>query len=658
MKTCKHIILSLILSAVVIAASAPFAYAAPMYNDVTESHPAYDSIVKIAQKGILVSDAAGNYRPDDLIDKFETVKILASLSGYKQIDYTDTEKDFYDRSYEKNKSLISQYGKNFKKWNTSADREIAFLIEKEILTPEDLNQFVVLRNGEEAMRALSREEAMVYMVKIMNRKTQALSAVNLYEFADDLRIAAQYKPYVYYMKNTGLIKPDDENNFNPKKAVTRADMAVLLDSVISSMDNLDPDNRTETELRTDAPEVPTGPSVIESVSGVFDRAFESESGNGIQIIGYDGEKLLYKTTPAVIVYIDGFLKTVSDLSQGMRLVAVLNNLTVIEIKAESRLQTVSGAETGSPGTAEMPAGPVQLSVVEGSVLSVSTDSIAKTVTIEVRAINQNGQVITDIKSYAVQENCPITRGDAAQALSDIRMGDIIRAEVYGANVYSICLEEKYRSIEGKILQKKQKDNMYTLVVADTTGTVYELRIEDDAYITRGESPITRDMLRTGDSVSIRTEYDKIIDIKATGSRSYIIGTVESFRADRDGTFISVYAANALVEYPVVVQSADISLIYIGAKVKIILDSSEILSLTVLPDGAAKPSITGVITLKSNHSVTLRDTKGQIWDMRINSETAIINASTGELMTAADLSEGMLAYAYHKNNLASFITVIP
>ena len=307
--------------------------AALLYNDVPADHPAYGSIARIAQKGILVGDTSGNYRPDDFIDKFETAKILANLAGYKLIEFTEAEKLYFERSYEANKDLISQYGSRFKKWNAATDREIAFLIEKDILTPEDLNQFVVLRDGEEAVRALSREEAMVYIVKLLGKKDEALSAANLFNYADDIKITAAYKPYVYYMKNAGLTEETENSGFNPKQAVARAEMAVLLDKAIVFKDNAPVTGLVEPPP---ADEPQADPSAkTEAVTGVFDKLFEAETGYAMQIVTDGGVKELYKISAMASVKIDGFRSDLSGLTEGMPLKIVLNNFYVMEIDAGS-----------------------------------------------------------------------------------------------------------------------------------------------------------------------------------------------------------------------------------------------------------------------------------------------------------------------------------
>ena len=418
MKICIKKLLYILLTVLFPLFSPAAIRAALLYNDVPADHPAYGPIARIAQKGILVGDTSGNYRPDDYIDKFDAAKILANLAGYKLIEFTEAEKLYYERAYEANKELISQYGKRFKKWNAAADREIAFLIEKDILTPEDLNQFVVLRDGEEAVRALSNEEAMVYLVKLMGKKSEALSAANLFAYADDIKITAAYKPYVYYMKNAGLTEDSDDNDFNPKQAVTRADMAVLLDKAIIFWGDAADVVQSEPPP-TDEP--PTGLSAApEIITGVFDKLFESETGYAMQIIKEDGVKELYKISAIAAVKINGVRGELSGLTQGAPLKILLNNLYVMEIDAGTADFTadLTAGDDEKTETGAGNAGPY----VDGVV-----DEIRRNLTSAFIRLNTNGA----LTNYTVNNK--------TVDLSQINPGARVRMFLEAGTVYAVSV---------------------------------------------------------------------------------------------------------------------------------------------------------------------------------------------------------------------------
>ena len=644
----KYFTLPLIACLLPFITASPAA-AAPLYADVPESHPAYASIARIAQKGILVSDASGNYRPDDFIDKFETAKILAGLAGYKQIGASDAEREYYDRAYDKNRGLVSQYGKTFAKWKTSTDREIAFLIEKEILTPEDLNQFVVTRDGAEVLRALSKEEAAVYIVRLTDNKTPALSAAGVYSFAlpaDDAKTAAAYKPYVYFMLEKGLMATDDDNNFNPKQAVTRAGMAVLLDGVLSQTEGLDPDSRAGWRLDDGGAEAAPLKSVIESVSGEFDRLFGTESDGALQLTGADGVRQLYRLSPSVTVYFDGFLKTVSDLKQGTWISAVLDNLFITEIRA--------GANRRPAGAAEDPSGPVSLYAAEGKLVSITTDLTVKTIGLEVKLINTDGRIITDTKFYAVQEGARVTREGADCGLSDLKIGDICVAEVSGAKVYSISLEPSVRDVTGRLIGRKNN----SVQIYGDNGAVYEFYADADTTVTRDGVKTNVNRLRSGDAVTARAEYDRLLTVTAEGKFQTVAGSVEAVRSDRSGSYVSVSSGSVVAEYPVSTDSADMALLRVGAEVVLFLDSSEVYAVYAEADGRAKNHITGTVTEKRGNSVTVSDNDGRSVSMYADPETSVYDSASGERTVISRVYEGDRVYAHFAGDAALNITVLP
>ena len=113
------------------------------FKDVSQTFWAYKYIDDVATKGLITADATGYFKPNANIDKFETAKILAKVAGYKYTDLTDDEKTFCDNAYNKYKSLLNSYAKKYSKWINISDREISYLLEKNIFTESDLDKFII-----------------------------------------------------------------------------------------------------------------------------------------------------------------------------------------------------------------------------------------------------------------------------------------------------------------------------------------------------------------------------------------------------------------------------------------------------------------------------------------------------------------------------------
>ncbi|MDR1000375.1 MAG: S-layer homology domain-containing protein [Clostridiales bacterium] len=202
-------------------------YGAVKYKDVDEKHWAYAVIGKASELGLMVGDAQGNFNPEAEVDMFDAAKIFAKASGYSQIDATAEQKRFYTYSYEFNKKMLDTFDSRFIKWKTTSNAEIAFLLQRGLLTSSDLNKFIVKNETEEYINKLSRQEFAAWLVSLIGADVSK-DAVSEVPFSDDADITTAYKPYVYYLSRRGITGGYADGTFRPQAAVTRASMANML----------------------------------------------------------------------------------------------------------------------------------------------------------------------------------------------------------------------------------------------------------------------------------------------------------------------------------------------------------------------------------------------------------------------------------------------
>ena len=69
-----------------------FCVQAVNFKDINQNFWAYKYINHVAEKGLITADAAGYFKPNENINKFDTAKILAKTIGYKYSDLTQEEK--------------------------------------------------------------------------------------------------------------------------------------------------------------------------------------------------------------------------------------------------------------------------------------------------------------------------------------------------------------------------------------------------------------------------------------------------------------------------------------------------------------------------------------------------------------------------------------
>jgi hypothetical protein len=617
--------------------------AATAYKDVPAAHWAFDAINTVSDKGLIVGDASGNFRPEALIDKFETAKILAKSAGYKYTNLTKEEQTYYNRAYDKNKPLLTEFQKSFNKWNTTADHEIAFLLEKEILTADDLNQFVVNdTNGVQQLRALSRQEAAVFLVKLMGKKNDALKISSGYvDFEDDDSITPEFKPYIYYLKSLQIISGETSSQFIPNGAVTRASMAILLTKSLEAMKPSGVDSGAVIPVSIANPSV----SKVESVSGMIDKLYPIL--NGIQILT-DDKKMLYQVPPVGHIEVDGYLKTFSDLREGMLLSGVLLNNELVNLAAQS-----------VPAAPEVTPAP-SMTALTGLVDSIQPDTSG--VTIQILTCEWNGEAMLEVKSFLLAPESKIMQSGKAIAFSDIVKGSAVTAEVSGGLCYSLELTEKSWEIQnGVLLNKKMIADVMTLIIQDHSGVSYALRLTDETVVSRKETgKVNWDDLRAGDSVSAVCEYDRLIAVDAAGVKSTQDGVILEVHVAADQQAIVMQTTEGAVKrYALMPETVDVYSVRVGMKVRLNLESQEVRTLTVLENAVAPSFFTGVIESMQTGSLYLRSGSVDPKEIFLDDATVFIDSGSGGAVKPEQLATGMKVYVIlpDAGKRASHVTIL-
>jgi len=567
-KIYKTIICLAALS-VIAAAGVVTAHASYSYKDVPANHWAYNAISEISEKGLMVGDSLGHFRPSEFIDKFNTSKILAMAAGYKYTNATDEEKIYFDRAYEKNRSLLTQYQKTYSRWNSSADREIAFLLEKEILTVDDLNQFIVRDSkNEQQLRALSRQEAAVFLVKLMGRKTDALAGVYDNNFTDHADVYEAYKPYVYYLRNIGVITGDTSGNFIPNNAVTRASMAVMLNRVVGLMEGTAAySSSANSQQQSDS-------TKVETVSGTIDKIYAEF--NGIQILSGESRRI-YRLAVNASIYIDSYLKTAFDLNEGMSVSGVLSSNELVSVQAQS----VASSSTLVPGSN------TPMSTITGVVDSISTQETGQVIGIKVLIESPAKEIIPEVKSYVLAEGCAIARGNENPSFGEIISGEVVTAQISGSKCFSLKLEPKFRRISGgTLIEKKMIASTETplLIVTDENGDKSELRVTDATTVIRNSEIIDYKGVRLGDTVDVTCDHDVIKELYATGIHSAVEGYVEEIYISSEYQYIVLRKYDGeRINCKLIIETVDVYSLRIGMTVSLTLDSMEVTSIRVLKE---------------------------------------------------------------------------
>ena len=175
------------------------------YNDVNNSHWAYEAITSATTRGIFSGDDNGNFRPEDKIKREEFIKVLVNAFG------------IYDKNATCSFSDVSE--------NAWYKAYIASAVNAGIVTGVNENYF---GTGE----YITREDAAVLLSRAVTYIGKALSDVKTQEFADAQSISEYALTHVNNMANAGILNGMGDGNFAPKGSCTRAQTAKMIDGII------------------------------------------------------------------------------------------------------------------------------------------------------------------------------------------------------------------------------------------------------------------------------------------------------------------------------------------------------------------------------------------------------------------------------------------
>lgn len=177
------------------------------FSDISVVPWAVEAISDLADKGIISGMGDGMFKPNDYVTREQFVKMIVNAfelkSGGGNAKFIDVNEDdwFYSAvmtAYEN--EIVSGRGDSFGAG--------------EYLTREDMA--VIIRNTVRKTGIRAEETARA-------------------PFADSEEISDYAKESVEYLKNIGILNGNENNEFNPKNTTTRAEAAVVINSVLNSI---------------------------------------------------------------------------------------------------------------------------------------------------------------------------------------------------------------------------------------------------------------------------------------------------------------------------------------------------------------------------------------------------------------------------------------
>ena len=186
----KKLISTITLSAILIA---PTSILAKTFSDVNNNDWFYSVVNELSDKGIISGYEDNTFKPQKSVSYAEFLTLLNNAIGEKQNpDYKNSE-EWYKPTFDylKNKGVMANI--------SNPNKEIS-------------------RNEMAKYLSLGLE-------KLKNQKLDATAPASIKDFDS---IPNEYKDLVASVVNAGLIKGDENQNFNGSKSLTRAETAVII----------------------------------------------------------------------------------------------------------------------------------------------------------------------------------------------------------------------------------------------------------------------------------------------------------------------------------------------------------------------------------------------------------------------------------------------
>ncbi len=471
MKKFKRIIASLLCCAFVfVFAAAPvFALTFPdVENDATVSW-AKSAINNMTDKGYIKGYEDGTFKPQQAISKIEALLLMSRIMGVDESDYAMSV-DWANAEYETTVTAI----------NSQYPDELSYLMYLNVLDLTDLRSYASSAN---ANTSLLRWQAAYLMVKLAGRDkdAQELEIKDTSIYSDFDKIPAEAQKYVVYARNANLMNgmgKDDNGSdyFSPDTTLTRAQMAVLLDRMITLLE------RTATLGTVEKIDYKTGAITVATTDGRSEGC-ETDSNSVIKFEGKDA--------------------SLDDIAEGDEIMITFT--------------------TGSPRLVEAIAG-VSTTKVYGIINNLSSANGRQQIVIK------DAEDDSKTATYTIAANCTYTVRGTKAGFNDLKVGNNVEMVLTGDQVTSVTVNEKETSASGLfdgIESGNNSNDSYIILYDEQTGDTNEYALSTgNIKITRnGEIANLRDLTKD-DRVSLTLTNGKVTAVSATSETSDYVGTIK------------------------------------------------------------------------------------------------------------------------------------
>lgn len=594
---------------------------ANIFNDVDQSSIAYPSIEKISKLGIIVGDLQGNFNPDNYVSKFDAIKILSKfIKNNNNININES----------KYNSIVLEYDKKYSRWDSSANTSLVIMLENGILNENELKNFIVIdKNNKEQIRALSNEELSLFLVRIDNKEDIVNSMSFKKIFKDENDISPDKIKACYYMDSINIV-PSKDDTFLPKNAVTRANLAIILDKFLQYT-NIDLNIQTNNFEYLDYNNIQTRFVTIEKI---FDKNFSIQ-------VKIGNETKIYPVEENAFIYIDGISSDLANVKPNSNAEITIKDTIInkIDIKSNLKINNIEGNNSEK---------------IYGIIKNISDDSIG----ISYKEVDDNGFYSKEkIDIIPLSSDYKITKNGII--INDLKENNLATVILENKKAKQIILEDDNAIFIGKIIEKS-KDK---ITIKTTDDKIFEIGFLENTKIIRNGKECSIKDLKIGDTVNFNIKNDKISKIDSNGNKTKIQGIVKSIKINNTSSIIEIedYKNNSYTYYANNF-TTDIYSIRILDSVSLYLDSSEIYAIDILSRKYNKNFSGEIIDINDDFiTIFTQDVTGKYTtSVFINKDTIFFDYEKLEPISNKDLKKGYKVYVVlndNINNIASNINIV-
>lgn len=481
----KKSIMALVLTVVFILSTAT-AYAGG-FSDVPSSHWAKPYVDKMSDAGIIEGNN-GEFNPNGDVSHIQAVALVSRLVGYSDSQKRDSRSKY--ESFFNDIDVESWYR-----------NDVAVALEENIVTKEfveGLYEENIQDNSEKRYRVA------VYLTRAMGLESEAKSKVIIdLPFNDWDLMPIDVRAYVEVMVDEEVIseKGDSEGNFNPNDAVSRAEMAKMLDVAYSYIQDNDLSYSGGGDSDTDTGDNGIDFDDVKKVEGTIQRIIKGTETGYVSMEDEDDEMISFEINTNTDIELDDENIDMSELIEGLKVEVQMEDNKALTIVAESKEEEYKGK------------------------INDLRLSLPARLEILYEVEDDDGDIEEEEKSFPIHEDVKVVLDNEKSNIRDLEEGDKIEILVRNNKIVEIDAEEKDKTIEGNIEELKY-DPEPVLVIRDEDDELHEYPVDEDADIERNNHDVELTDLMIGDEVEVDIEYNVIIDVEAEIVESEEEGIIE------------------------------------------------------------------------------------------------------------------------------------